>query len=191
MRLSTFVISMLCVPSPVLSAQKLADVDVGQRVRVYAALTSDGRRGWIDGILLGIDSNSLELQPIGERPVIVPQEGLRSLQEFAGRRSHTAQGLLIGAVGGTLLGGMTSAVATGECPENPSGSATGGSGGTFCGPSAKLTLTVGGLVLGSVIGASAGRLVKKNRWRSVPFERYWFRLDPPNSRLSFGFSLTF
>jgi hypothetical protein len=181
---------MLCGLGPALSAQKLAEVDVGQRVRVYAALTSDDRHGWIEGLLVGIDSNSLELQPIGGRPVVVPQEGLRSLEEFAGRRSHTALGLLIGAIGGTLLGGMTGTVARGECPENASGTSTGGSVTEFCGTRAVLTLTAGGLVSGGVIGAIIGTLVKKNRWRSVPFDRYWLRLDPPDSRLWFGLSLT-
>ena len=175
-RTVTLAVTLLLAALSNLTGQDTPTLEVGQRVRVYAARTAGDRWGRFDGFVLSVDSGGLEMQPELGPPLYVPLGSLRVLQRHSGRRSHVLHGLMIGGGIGALAGLMSSAIATSECAQDTTATASQG----FCGTNAALTSGAIGSVAGTAIGAVIGAVFRSDRWEDIPFDRFglWQRGRP-------------
>ena len=119
-----------------------------------------------------LTTDSLVLRPeYGAWPVAIPLASVTRLEVSQGQKSRMGPGAGIGLLGGGLLGYLISSGTLGRgCTE----------GGGFLEPTREQCIglsTVGGAVVGTLLGLVIGAVMTTYRWEEVPLDQL---------RVSFG-----
>jgi hypothetical protein len=163
----------------------------GDRVRIYASQTADGRYGRFAGSVVRSDSDSLVLRTADAVRVAAPWPSIIRLEVSRGRKSHGGRGAAFGALIGIPLGAVVGLAAYEECvPRGGSwdfsclfdwGSEYSAFGGALVGG-------LGGVVVGALIGAT----IETDRWQEVPLDQLRVSFGPQrDGRFGFGASVRF
>ncbi len=176
MRHATILVAILAfTPLTSATAQEPPPVKVGDRVRVTAP---DVRRR--EGTVQLLTTDSLVMRPVyGARLVAIPLASVTRLEVSRGQKSRVGRGAGIGLLGGGLLGYV---ISLGGCE----------SGFILTREECIGVSTVGGAVVGTLLGLGVGAVTKTDRWEEVPLERLRVSLVPQrDGRIAVGFSVRF
>ncbi len=193
MRHATILVAILAfVPLASATAQVPPPIKVGDRVRVTAP---DLRRR--EGTVQLLTTDSLVLVVRGAWPVqwlttdglvvrnrlAIPLASVTRLEVSRGRKSRVGRGAGIGLLGGGLLG-LT--ISSGVLPRNG-----GCRGAGFVEPPREVCValgTVGGAVVGTLLGVVVGAMASTDKWKAVPLLRVAPQRD---GRFGLGASVRF
>ncbi len=201
MRHATILVAILAfVPLASATAQEPPPVKVGDRVRVTAP---DVRRR--EGTVRLLTTDSLVLRPeYGAWPVhsargmpnisargmpnrlAIPLASVTRLEVSRGQTSRMGPGAGIGLLGGGLLGYLISSGTLG------SGCTEGGRGFQLTREACIGVSTVGGAVVGTLLGLVVGAVSKTDRWEEVPLDQLRVNFGPQrDGRFGLGASVRF
>ena len=182
MRHATILVAVLAfVPLASVTAQEAPPVKVGDRVRV----TAPGVRRR-EGTVQLLTTDSLVMRPgYGAWPVAIPLASVTRLEVSRGQKSRMGLGAGIGLLGGGSLGYLISSGRIGaRC-----------SGSSFLVPSPEACIqlaTVGGAVVGTLIGLVVGAVFTTYRWEEVPLDQLRVSVGPQrDGRFGLGLSVRF
>ncbi len=182
MRHATILVAILSfVPLTSATAQEPPPVKVGDRVRVTAPYVRSR-----EGTVQLLTTDSLVMRPgYGAWPVAIPLASVTRLEVSRGQKSRMGRGAGIGLLGGGLLGYLISSGIL----------ARGCTGESFLirSPEACIRVsTVGGAVVGTLLGLMIGRVITTDRWEEVPLDQLRVSFGPQrDGRLGVGASVRF
>ena len=170
------VASVLSLPTNALSQeapQPIGFLTVGSRVRLEAPTMKAGR---LEGTVTELDKVTLVVSQHDRIPLRVPRQAIASLEVYAGQRRAAPKPMLIGAGIGMSVFALGSGLA---CFEG-------------CSQSEHESALAALLLVGGIVGAGVGALIKQDRWSAVPLDRVRMSLGTTRGRgvalsLSLGF----
>ncbi len=184
MRHATILVAILAfVPLTRITAQEPPPVKVGDRVRVTAPALGIRKQA---GRFEALRADTLVVA-VADSTMTFPVASVTRLEVSRGQKSRMGLGAGIGLLGGGLLGYLISSGlgSHGGCTE----------GGGFLEPTREQCIglsTVGGAVVGTLLGLVAGALTKTDRWREVPLDRLRLQVAPQrDGRFGLGLSVRF
>lgn len=169
------------------SSAQISQLEVGDRVRITAPLVEQDK---IAGTVTEIDNTVLVLA-VKDSSFYISESMIHNLETSVGKRRVVGRGMLIGAVVGTMMSGVVSAVANNACGIGEDCVLANRDGEAF------LAGATFGLLIGAAVGTVTGFFTKIDEWERVPFsvavesESFPVQVDKRslNPTLTFRFSL--
>ncbi len=178
MRHATILVAILAFVPASATSQEPPPVKVGDRVRVTAPDLGIRKQA---GRFEALRANTLVVA-VAESTMTFPVASVTRLEVSRGQKSRMGRGAGFGLLGGGLLGFL---ISSRNC-------STGGAGFTLTREQCIVVSTVGGTVVGTLLGLVAGALTKTDRWREVPLDRLRLQVAPQrDGRFGLGLSVRF
>jgi len=135
-------------------------VKVGDRVRITAPFVNPDKR--IMGTISEL-SESVVVLSRKDSLIYISESLIQNIEVSTGEKRVIGEGLLIGAIAGSILVGAVSAITNNKCSETTSECIFGESNGEAFVSGGKI-----GLIAGTAIGALTGFFVKIDEWERAP-----------------------
>ncbi len=177
MRHATILVAILAfVPLVSATAQDSLPVRAGDRVRVTAPDLGIRKQA---GRFAALRADTLVVA-VADSTMTLPVASMTRLEVSRGQKSRAGQGAGIGLLGGGLLGFLISR----NCTE--------GTGFIDTRRACIQISTVGGAVVGTLLGLAVGAVIMTDRWQEVPLDRVRVSFGPQrDGRLGVGASVRF